>query len=155
PIFESSSNTDAAAVIQLATPNYINDFYASAGMTKSAYTSWMGANEATNSPRLMGTDNYFTAKDVIAFFKKVHGGTLLDSAPMAKLKEWLTWSPDTGFGGWIGTKLPASAQASLMHKAGWLPPPYDARCVNEIGIVDAGGSHWYLVAIFARAAADY
>ena len=155
PIFETSSNEAATEVIKLAGPNYINEFYALAKMEKSAYTRWAGGNVATNSPKLLGDDNYFTAKDAVSFLKGVHEGTLLDAALGAKLAEWMTLSPRTGFGGWLGTLLPASARVSLRHKGGWLPPPYDARCVNEIGLIEAGAGHWYAIAILARNAADY
>ena len=155
PIFETSSNEAATEVIKLAGPNYINELYALAKMEKSAYTQWAGGNVATNSPKLLGNDNYFTAKDAVSFLKGVQQGTLLDATLGAKLNEWMTLSPRAGFGGWLGTLLPASARASLRHKAGWLPPPYDARCVNEIGLVEAGAGHWYAIAILARSAADY
>ncbi len=154
PIFESSSNSAATSVIELAGPNYINDFYAKAGMTKSAFTQWSG-QVATNSPKALGSDNYITAKDGVSFLKGIHDGVLLDMANNAKLEEWMTWSPRSGFGGWLGTLLPASAQSSMMHKAGWLPPPYDERCVNEIGLVEAAPNHWYAITILARYGNDY
>ncbi|HVH44577.1 MAG TPA: serine hydrolase [Labilithrix sp.] len=154
PIFEVSSNSDATEVIKLAGANYINDFYALAGMKKSAFTQWNG-QKATNSPKLLGSDNYFTARDATSFLRGLHEGTLLDATLNAQLEEWMTWSPRDGYGGWLGTLLPESARASLEHKAGWLPPDLDDRSVNEIGLVEAGKNHWYAIAILARKGDDY
>lgn len=156
PIFEQSSNADSSSVIELAGPNYINDFYAAAGMTRSGYTQWMGGRVASNSPRALGSDNYFTARDVVAFLRGVQGGSLLDAARNDALRTWMTWSPRTGYGGWMGTLLPSAVKATMMHKAGWLPPDCcDARSVNEIGLIEAGAGHWLAVAILARKASDY
>ena len=41
----------------------------------------------------------------------------------SQLETWMTWSPRTGFGGWLGTLLPAAAKASMMHKGGKMAKP--------------------------------
>lgn len=162
PIFGQSDNAASGTAIDLAGGmNAVNVFYTTrAGMTDSALTQWFGNRVATNSPRKMGDDNYFTAKDAIAFLERLDRGTLLDKAKTAKLEEWMTLSPRTGFGGWLGTLLPPAARASAMHKAGWLPPGCcgdDAtyNTLNEIGLVEAPNGHRYAVAILARRGDDW
>lgn len=154
PIFETSSNDDATEVIKLAGPDFLNGFYANARMNRSGFTQWFG-QAASNSPRLLGNENYITAKDAITFLTGVHDGSLLDATGNAALGEWLTWTPRTGFGGWLGTLLPTDVQTTLKHKAGWLPPPYEERSVNEIGLVSITNHHMYAIAILARNGANY
>lgn len=161
PIFRDSDNAAAGSAIDLAGGiDAVNVFYAGkAGMVDSALSQWSG-RVATNSPRKMGSDNYFTAKDAVAFLSRLDGGTLLGATETAQLKTWMTWSPRSGFGGWLGTLLPAPARASMMHKGGWLPPDCCGddgtyNTLNEIGIVEAAPGHRYAVAILARRGADW
>ena len=162
PIFRNSDNDAAGSAIDLAGGmNAVNVFYATkAGMTDSAITQWFGSRVATNSPRKLGDDNYFTAKDVVAFLSKLDRGTLIGASETTQLETWMTWSPRTGYGGWLGTLLPEAAQTSMMHKAGWLPPGCcgdDAtyNTLNEIGLVEAAPGHRYAVAILARRGTDW
>lgn len=162
PIFRDSDNAAAGSAIDLAGgANAINVFYAGkAGMLDSALTQWFGNRTATNSPRKLGDDNYFTAKDAMTFLSRLDGGTLLGATETAQLETWMTWSPRTGFGGWLGTLLPASVRTSMMHKGGWLPPGCcgdDAtyNTLNEIGIVEVAPGHRYAVAILARRGTDW
>jgi hypothetical protein len=130
-------------------------------MGSTALTSWSYGKTrgATNSPRAMGSDNYFTANDTTAFLARLARGELLAADATASLLEWMTWAPRSGYGGWLGTRLPAPARASMRHKAGWLPPgccSADAwyNTMNEIGLVEAPGGV-YAVSILARRGGDY
>lgn len=162
PVFESSDNAASGTLIDLAGGmNAMNVFYTTkAGMADSAVTNWFGGRTATSSPRKMGGDNYFTAKDAVTFLERLARGQLLDAAKTKKLEEWMTLAPRKGFGGWLGTLLPPAAQAKMEHKAGWLPP---ACCgddsayntLNEIGIVETANAHRYAIAILARRGADW
>ena len=162
PIFRDSDNNAAGSAIDLAGGmDAVNVFYGGkAGMVDSALTQWFGSRVATNSARKMGTDNYFTAKDVVTFLSRLDQGTLLGAPETAQLRTWMTWSPRTGFGGWLGTLLPGPAKVSMMHKGGWLPPGCcgdDAsyNTLNEIGIIEAAPGHRYAVAILARRGTDW
>jgi beta-lactamase class A len=162
PVFESSDNTASGTLIDLAGGmNAMNVFYTTkAGMADSAITQWFGGRAATNSPRKMGSDNYFTAKDAVTFLERLDRGLLLDAAKTKKLEEWMTWSPRKGFGGWLGTLLPSAAQATMMHKGGWLPPgccgdDSEYNTLNEIGIVETANAHRYAIAILARRGDDW
>jgi beta-lactamase class A len=161
PIFESSDNAASGTVIDLAGGmNAINVFYAKAGMTNSAITQWYGGRVATNSPKKMGSDNYFTARDAVTFLAKLDAGALLGQAETNALRQWMTWSPRTGFGGWLGTLLPEGSRKTMMHKGGWLPPGCcgdDAtyNTLNEIGIVPIPNGHRYAIAILARRGNDW
>ena len=162
PIFRNSDNYESGAVIDLIGPDAVNDFYQKAGMTLSAFTQWSFGKQrvATNSPRALGSDNYFTASDAVTFLGRLDQGTLLSPDATAALDEWMTWTPRSGYGGWVGTELPEAARASLRHKAGWLPPGCcgddgSYNTLNEIALVDLpDGSHLAL-ALFARHGRDY
>jgi beta-lactamase class A len=57
-------------------------------------------------------------------------------------------SPNSGYGGWIGTQLPASVQAAVRHKAGWIPASEGgSNTNNEIAIVQTLSGKNYVVAI--------
>jgi beta-lactamase class A len=162
PIFRDSDNNASGSAIDLAGGmNAVNVFYGGkAGMVDSGLTQWFGGRVATNSPRKMGDDNYFTAKDAVTFLSRLDKGTLLGATETAKLETWMTWSPRTGFGGWLGTLLPAAVRTSMMHKGGWLPPGCcgdDAtyNTLNEIGIVEVAPGHRYAIAILARRGSDW
>lgn len=162
PIFRDSDNNAAGSAIDLAGGmNAVNVFYSGkAGMVDSGLTQWFGSRVATNSPRKMGDDNYFTAKDAVTFLSRLDKGTLLGATETTQLETWMTWSPRTGFGGWLGTLLPTAVRTSMMHKGGWLPPGCcndDAtyNTLNEIGIVEVAPGHRYAVAILARRGNDW
>jgi beta-lactamase class A len=159
PIFESSDNEASGQVIDLVGPNSMNRFYDKAGMTHSGFIQWnFGAvRESNNRPRLMGSNNYFTANDATRFLVRLEDGRLLDSESRTTLMGWMKDSPRSGMAGWLGTRLPPAARHGMMHKAGWLPPPLASEQLNEMGIINAepGGNHRYAVAIFARHGNDY
>ena len=162
PIFRDSDNDAAGSAIDLAGgADAVNVFYAGkAGMVDSALTQWFGNRTSTNSPRKLGDDNYFTAKDAVTFLSRLDRGTLIGPAETAQLETWMTWSPRSGFGGWLGTLLPPAVRASMMHKGGWLPPGCcsdDAtyNTLNEIGLVEVAPGHRYAVAILARGGTDW
>jgi len=155
PVFKNSDNDATGSVIDLINPNAVNDYYRSVGMGSSGFCRW-GANRiATNCPRAMGSDNYFTANDCVSFLEKL----ALDQIPYsAQLKQWMTWAPRSGVGGWLAAKLPASAGVS--HKAGWLPPGSTSsdsyyNTLNDIGIVTSAKGVSYAVSILARRGSDY
>jgi beta-lactamase class A len=162
PIFRDSDNNAAGSAIDLAGgPDAVNVFYGGkAGMVDSALTQWFGNRVATNSPRKLGDDNYFTAKDAVTFLSRLDKGTLIGAAETTQLETWMTWSPRSGFGGWLGTLLPEGVRTAMMHKGGWLPPGCcgdDAtyNTLNEIGIVEVAPGHRYAVAILARRGTDW
>jgi beta-lactamase class A len=161
PIFADSDNYKSGDAIDLAGGmNAVNVFYTKAGMVDSAVTHWFGDREATNSPRKMGPDNYFTAKDSVTFLTNLDRTKLLDAAGTKQVETWMTLSPRTGLGGSLGTLLPAAARATMMHKGGWLPPGCcsdDAtyNTLNEIGIVQVANGHRYAIAILSRRGDDF
>lgn len=163
PVFANSDNAAAGSVIDLIGPDAENDFmWSHANMPSSAFTQWNYGKTrvASNSPKAMGTDNYFTATDVVSFLSALDAGALLGSDETKALNQWLTWSPRSGMGGWMGELLPDAARASMRHKGGWLPPGCcsdDAtyNTLNEIGVLQTPAGHHIVVAIFARHASDY
>lgn len=166
PIFESSDNDASGAAIDLVGIDGVNLFMWNVlGMNNSALTNWSygGTRRSELSPRKMGADNYVTANDAIRFLTWLESGETLSSERSNALKEWMTWSPrntSDGLGGWLGERLPASAQASMMHKAGWLPPGccdddtvYNS--LNEIGVIRTKNGHVYAIAILTRRGHEY
>lgn len=169
-IFPSSDNVAAGRVIDRlgqyrgggATEgaDAINDFMWSLGMSRSAFQSWSGfpagvVRHASNAPHALGAynwDNYFTASDAVRFLAAVDRGEVLGPSETDALRSWMTWSPDTGLGGWLGARLPPAARETMMHKAGWLPPEWypTLGSLNELGIVQVPDGPRYAVAIFAR-----
>src|SRR4029079_13314966 len=75
-IFRDSNNDAAGSAIDRAGgANAVNVFYGGkAGMVDSALTQWFGNRVATNSPRKLGDDNYFTAKGAITFVSPLDKG---------------------------------------------------------------------------------
>ena len=158
PVFVSSDNTAAGQVIDLlASPARVNTFmWNDVALASSGFCHWNfdHARDATKCPNTMGGDNFFTANDMVAFLTAVHGGRLLDLARTKQLADWMLLSPRSGYGGWLGTQLPATARATMRHKAGWLPPsavPGYSNS-NEIGIVTAANGHDYAVALLLSGA---
>lgn len=152
-IFELSDNDATGKALDLLSSyNLVNDDYKAWGMPNSAFTQWSfgKTRQASNSPMKLGTNNYFTADDATKFLENLSDGKVLPPAETAKLLEWAKTSPRKGYGGWLGTKLPASVQTTMVHKAGWIPPPSNSRCTNEIGIITPTNGRTYVVAIFAR-----
>jgi beta-lactamase class A len=161
-IFRRSDNFASGAVIDLIGPNAVNEYYEELGLKHSALTSWGYGKprKATNSPQELGDDNYFTAADAVDFLARLDKGELFGAKDTAALRRWLTLTPRNGCGGWMGALLPAPARASLLHKAGWLPPGCcsdDAvyNTLTEIGIVQVPGGDRYAVALLARRGKDY
>ena len=84
-------------------------------------------------------------------------GTLIGAEETAQLETSMTWSPRTGFGGWLGTLLPADARTSMMHRGGSLRRAAAAttrRTTRSTGsaLVEAAPGHRYAVAILPDAA---
>ena len=155
-----SSNSAAADVIRRVGPNEINDFMQKAGMSDSAFNNWYAGEHATNSPHPVDGNNIFTSNDMVTLFAEIQRGQLLPGALGKTWKRWLRGTPRSGYGGWLGTRLPASAQPSMVHKAGWLPPgccSSDAKYndLNDVGLVKASNGHRYAVAILGAHGADY
>lgn len=163
PIFEQSDNYASGSAIDLVGINAMNDFYSRAGMKNSALISWsFGATRnATNRPYVLGSNNYFTARDVVTFLEGIGRGTLLGAAENAQLQEWMRRAPRSGgVAGAIGTLLPADVRAGVMHKAGWLPPgsattPAAINTHNEIALVPYGDDRMYAVSILLHGGSDY
>ena len=159
PIFANSDNLLSGTAIDRAGGiDAVNDFYWNvAGMEHSIVASWsFGARRVARDQGQLGGDNYFTPRDVIAFLGKLDAGQLLGDRT-AELEGYLTLSPRSGYGGWLGTLLPPEARAGMMHKAGWLPPPDYAAysTLNEVGIVQVPGGERYAIALLARHGSDY
>jgi beta-lactamase class A len=159
PIFRNSDNYASGTAIDRAGGiDAVNDFYWNvAGMEHSITANWsFGKRRVAQNQGQLGGDNYFTPRDVITFMSKLDGGELLQGRT-DELRTYMTWSPRTGYGGWIGTLLPGEARASVMHKAGWLPPPDYAEysTLNEVGIVQIPGGDRYAIALLAHHGRDY
>jgi beta-lactamase class A len=162
PIFKNSDNDATGKVIDLIGPNAVNIFYFTiANMSNSGFSQWNYGKKrvATNCPHAMGDDNYFTTDDAVNFLELLEHGKILPGDKGNKLKEWLTWSPRSGMGGWLGTLLPAQAQKTMQHKAGWLPPGSTSddskyNTCNEIGYVNTSAGR-YAIAILTRRGLDY
>ena len=164
PIFVNSDNGATGEVIDLVGPDAVNVYIwdvVGMGRQSTALTQWNfnATREATNSPRLMGSDNYTTADDAVLFLSRLQAGAVLDPAASAALLDWMTLAPRTGTGGWLSARLPAEPQASARHKGGWLPPGCCSseeryNTLNDVGLVDTGRGT-YAVAILTHAGDDW
>lgn len=145
PTFKDSNNSTAGQLIDLAGGcNAVNDFTSKTlgiPVTEISLCGWSfdKTRRATNCSNLAGGDNFFTPNGAATFLEKVWQRASIGKAKGDKLLEWSTLSPRAGYGGWVGTQLPAGARPNLHHKAGWLPTGccsagYPAH-YNEIGIV--------------------
>jgi beta-lactamase class A len=158
-IFQNSDNhLSGTAIDRAGGIDAVNDFYWNvAGMNTSITANWSFGQprHATNQGQL-GGDNYFTPRDVITFLSKLDSGELLGDRT-DEIRTYMTWSPRTGYGGWLGTLLPADARGMMMHKAGWLPPPAysEYSTLNEVGIVQVPGGARYAIALLARHGQNY
>lgn len=158
-IFQSSDNhLSGTAIDRAGGIDAVNDFYWNVvGMNKSITANWsFGQPRHATNQGLLGGDNYFTPRDVITFLSKLDSGELLGDRTDA-LRTYMTWSPRAGYGGWLGTLLPADARGMMMHKAGWLPPPAYAEysTLNEVGIVQVPGGARYAITLLARRGQSY
>jgi beta-lactamase class A len=148
PVFVDSDNVAAGRVIDLlSSPDRINTFmWHDARMPDSGFCRW-NTDRVRESPLcetdLAGGANYLAADDAVRFLGAVWDRSLIGSASSQQLLDWMLLSPRAGYGGWIGTQLPAAARDSIHHKAGWYPP-YTS---HEIGIVEIPGGHPYAVAL--------
>lgn len=158
PIFANSDNVASGSAIDRAGgPDAVNDFlWNVVGMDHTILANWNfgGRRRAASNQGVMGGDNYFTTRDLMTFFQKLDRGELLGDRTDS-LRGYLKLSPDSGTGGWLPALLPPAVQTEVMHKGGWLPPPYDERTINDIGMVQVPGGDRYAVAILARHGSDY
>ena len=162
-IFRTSDNGASGEVIDLmGGPNAVNDYLRSLGLLNTALTKWnyQRQRRATNSPQALGNDNYMCAADAVSFLQRLEAGELLKPASTTRLLKWMELTPREGCGGWLGTRLPPEARASLRHKAGWLPPGCcsdDSRynILNEVGLVRLPDGGRYAVAILAAHGPDW
>ena len=164
PIFINSDNGATGEVIDLIGPDAVNVYIwdvAGMGRNSTALTQWNfnATREATNSPRLMGSDNYTTADDAVIFLAGLQAGAVLDAAATAALLDWMTRAPRSGTGGWLAARLPAEPQTGARHKGGWLPPGCCSseeryNTLNEVGLVDTPRGT-YAVAILTHAGDDW
>jgi beta-lactamase class A len=159
PVFAHSDNEVSGQVIDLlSSPDRINTFmWNDVGMGQSNYCQWgFGGRPrvASNCNYSLDGNNYFTADDGALFMEVVAKGQLLGEAKTAALLDWMTLSPRSGYGGWLGTQLPEAARATMAHKAGWLPPP-GSRITNEIGLVRIPDGHTYAVGLTMKGGNDY
>lgn len=159
PIFRSSDNyLSGTAIDRAGGIDAVNDFYWNVvGMEKSIVANWsFGARRVATNQGQLGGDNYFTPRDVITFLSKLDKGELVGDRT-AEIEGYMTLSPRSGYGGWLGTLLPAAARETMMHKAGWLPPPDYAAysTLNEVGIVQVPGGDRYAIALLAHHGSDY
>jgi beta-lactamase class A len=166
PTMRDSNNTTAGNLIDLAGGLVaINIFSETRGIPDSGWNScsWNYDKTRTDSScfhaRLNNGSwtNFFTSEAASVFLVKVARNQLLtDSAKSAKLREWALLSPDTGYGGWIGTQLPASVQPNIMHKEGDISVAAGGlNTLNEIGIVPTASGKNYVVAIVSEKAPSY
>ncbi|NMO14344.1 serine hydrolase [Pyxidicoccus fallax] len=162
-VFRTSDNEASGQVIDLVGgPDAINGYLQSLGLLNTALTKWNYGRprRATNSPRALDNDNYLCAADAVSFLQRLEKGELLKPAATSRLLGWMELTPRDGCGGWLGTRLPPAARASLRHKAGWLPPGCcsdDARynILNEVGLVRLPDGGRYAVAILAAHGPDW
>jgi beta-lactamase class A len=158
-IFQNSDNYLAGTAIDRAGGiDAVNDFYWNvADMDHSITANWsFGVTRRASNQGLMGGDNYFTPRNVISFLSKLDRGEILGDRT-DEIRTYMTWSPRSGYGGWMGTLLPADARAQMMHKAGWLPPPDYAEysTLNEVGIIQVPGGERYAIALLAHHGSNY
>lgn len=163
-IFTQSDNIASGQVIDLlSSPERVNTFlWQDAEVVDIGFCHWNygGTREAKNCPSVLGDDNFLTTSDTVSFLTKLWDHSLLGAEKSKTLLSWMTQSPRQGYGGWLGTQLPAAARTTMHHKAGWLPPkdvPGYSNA-NDIGIVEIASGHAYAVAIAldgASSQADY
>ena len=160
PVFHDSDNSASGRVIDLlSSPDRLNTFqWNDVGLPDTGFCNWSfdKTRHATNCPDVKGGDNFFTADDMLRFVTALWDRSILADAKAQAELQWMQLSPRSGYGGWLGTQLPAAAQQSMHHKAGWLPPvevPGYSNS-NEIGIVEIPSGHVYGVAILMSGAPD-
>jgi beta-lactamase class A len=156
PVFRDSSNDAAGSVIDLlASPERVNAFYrGEAGMTNSSLCRWNTGGrtrQPSNCVPWSGASNYFTADDATEFLSRLGQGRLFGEPRRSTMLRWMTLSPRSGSpGGVLGTQLPASARASMQHKAGWIP---DLGNHNDIGLIEYAPGRVYAISILATGTA--
>lgn len=160
PIFADSDNSESGLVIDLlSSPDRVNTFmWQDIGAPDSAFCSWSydKTRRATSCPTPNAPSNVFTANDMAAFMTVLADGSLLGSEKSKTELQWMTLSPRTGYGGWMGTRLPPAARPKMAHKAGWLPPDVvrGRATANDIGVIEVPGGHSYAVALLTEGATD-
>jgi beta-lactamase class A len=150
PVFRDSDNAAAGSVIDLlSSPARVNTFYrGEAGMTHSSFCRWNYSGitrQASNCIAWSEASNYFTADDAVEFLSRLSTGRIFTAPRLTTMLDWMTRSPRSGSpGGVLGTQLPATARASMRHKAGWIP---DLGNHNDIGLIDYAPGRSYAIAI--------
>ncbi len=158
PIFANSDNNESGLVIDLlSSPDRVNTFmWQDLAVPDSGFCNWSfgKTRHANNCPNTMGGDNFFTSDDMTSFLTSLWDRSLLGDAKASAELDWMKLSPRSGYGGWLGTQLPQAAQATMHHKAGWLPPDQvpGYSNSNDIGIVEVPGGHAYAVSILLNGA---
>jgi beta-lactamase class A len=166
PTMRDSNNTTAGNLIDQAGGLVaVNNYSEGLGIPESGWNSCSWNYDKTRSDpncfraRLNNGSwtNFFTSEAGAIFLTKVYRNQMLtDAAKSAKLKEWALLSPNSGDGGWIGTQLPLSVQAGIMHKEGAIPTAAGGLNTNtELGIVRTIGGKNYVVAIATEKAASF
>ena len=162
PTFKDSNNSTAGQLIDLAGGAVaVNDFTSKRlgiPVTALSLCHWNfdTTRNGTNCSSAMGGDNFFTPNSVLDFLSHAWKRDVVTGAKGDKLLEYATLSPRTGYGGWLGTQLPAAAQKTMNHKAGWLPPgccSSDATYnnMNDIAIVRTPKGAYAIALLFAHA----
>ncbi len=127
PTFKDSNNSTAGQLIDLAGGvDAVNDFMVTQlGIPQTdvslCHWSYDKTRTATTCSDRLGGENFFTPNGALTFLEKLWKSAPVPADKRAKLLEWSTLSPRSGYGGWISTQLPASVHPAVHHKAGWLP----------------------------------
>ena len=163
PTFKDSNNSTAGQLIDLAGGADAVNVFTRDGLgipvDQLSLCHWnfdaTRDGSATCSGAMSG-NNFFTPNSALSVLVHAWKRDVVAGDKGAKLLEWATLSPRTGYGGWLGTQLPPDAQKTMHHKAGWLPPGCCSsdsayNNMNEIGIVHTPRGAYAITLMFAHA----